>query len=101
MFNWDDPLAPTAPRMPEPSLEASIASAESTTAMPVGLDLRHTPGTGPKITDIPRPVISQVVAKPINADDKRVVNGLADINQLAPFKYPWAWDYFLNANKNH
>ena len=38
---------------------------------------------------------------PVNPEDKRVVNGLTDINQLAPFKYPWAWNYFLNANKNH
>ena len=38
---------------------------------------------------------------PINPQDKRVVNGTADINQLAPFKYAWAWDYFLSANKNH
>jgi len=38
---------------------------------------------------------------PVRAEDKRVVNGQADINQLAPFKYPWAWKYFLNANKNH
>ena len=38
---------------------------------------------------------------PIDADDKRVVNGRTDINQLAPFKYPWAWQYFLNANRNH
>lgn len=38
---------------------------------------------------------------PINPEDKRVVNGATDINQLAPFKYPWAWEYFLNANKNH
>lgn len=38
---------------------------------------------------------------PVNVDDKRVVNGLTDVNQLAPFKYPWAWEYFLNANKNH
>ncbi len=37
----------------------------------------------------------------VNVDDKRVVNGLTDINQLAPFKYPWAWEFFLNANKNH
>jgi len=37
----------------------------------------------------------------ISVDDKRVVNGKGDINQLAPFKYPWAWNYFLNANKNH
>ena len=38
---------------------------------------------------------------PINPDDKRVINGQTDINQLAPFKYPWAWNFFLNANKNH
>ena len=39
--------------------------------------------------------------KAVVASDKRVINGLADVNQLAPFKYPWAWEYFLNANKNH
>ncbi|MCW8998526.1 MAG: ribonucleotide-diphosphate reductase subunit beta, partial [Kangiellaceae bacterium] len=39
--------------------------------------------------------------KPVDVNDKRIVNGTADINQLAPFKYPWAWNFFLNANKNH
>ena len=39
--------------------------------------------------------------RPVTVEDKRVLNGEADINQLAPFKYPWAWNYFLNANKNH
>ncbi|HPY41346.1 MAG TPA: ribonucleotide-diphosphate reductase subunit beta, partial [Thiolinea sp.] len=39
--------------------------------------------------------------KPINSEDKRVINGQGDINQLAPFKYPWAWEFFINANKNH
>jgi ribonucleoside-diphosphate reductase beta chain len=39
--------------------------------------------------------------EPVRAEDKRVINGKTDVNQLAPFKYPWAWEYFLNANKNH
>ena len=39
--------------------------------------------------------------EPVRVEDKRVINGLTDVNQLAPFKYPWAWEYFLNANKNH
>ncbi|MFB3058377.1 MAG: ribonucleotide reductase, partial [Gammaproteobacteria bacterium] len=79
MLNWDDPLAPPVLQMPESNLEASVTSAEST-KMPVGLDLRqdrsvkHAPGK------IQRPVINPVVAKPINADDKRVVIGLTDIN---------------------
>jgi len=38
---------------------------------------------------------------PVSVDDKRVINGKTDINQLAPFKYPWAWDMFLKANNNH
>lgn len=37
----------------------------------------------------------------VTSEDKRVINGMGDINQLAPFKYPWAWEFFLNANKNH
>jgi ribonucleoside-diphosphate reductase beta chain len=37
----------------------------------------------------------------VNAADKRIVNGKTDINQLAPFKYPWAWEFFLKANRNH
>jgi ribonucleoside-diphosphate reductase beta chain len=38
---------------------------------------------------------------PIKAADKRIVNGHGDINQLAPFKYTWAWEFFLKANRNH
>ncbi len=38
---------------------------------------------------------------PVKAADKRVVNAKTYINQLAPFKYPWAWEFFLNANRNH
>src|SRR5680860_264193 len=38
---------------------------------------------------------------PVNVEDKRVINGETDVNQLAPFKYLWAWEYFMNANKNH
>ncbi len=38
---------------------------------------------------------------PVNASDKRIVNARVDINQLAPFKYAWAWEFFLNANRNH
>lgn len=48
----------------------------------------------------PAPASAPALA-PIRAADKRIVNGQGDINQLAPFKYPWAWEFFLTANKNH
>ncbi len=47
------------------------------------------------------PAAAALMLAPINAADKRIVNGKADINQLAPFKYPWAWEFFLKANRNH
>ena len=39
--------------------------------------------------------------KAIHTGDKRIINGRGDINQLMPFKYPWAWEFFLISNKNN
>jgi len=91
MLNWDDPLGKpkatpkpiTIPSTPSQSEEQLVAETTSEYAAPNNI----TPSGSAKA--------------PVNASDKRVVNGLADVNQLAPFKYPWAWDFFLNANKNH
>ena len=83
MLNWDDPLAPvTQPNMAPPAAghipidQQAGQAGVMPTARPADL-------------------------RPVNPDDKRVINGMTDINQLAPFKYPWAWEYFLNANRNH
>lgn len=37
----------------------------------------------------------------IRVDDKRIINCRADLNQLVPFKYDWAWDKYLKACANH
>ncbi|MGH8687990.1 MAG: ribonucleotide-diphosphate reductase subunit beta, partial [Burkholderiales bacterium] len=37
----------------------------------------------------------------ITVDDKRVINSKADVNQLVPFKYKWAWEKYLAACANH
>ena len=37
----------------------------------------------------------------VRIEDKRVINGQADVNQLVPFKYNWAWDKYLAACANH
>ncbi len=42
------------------------------------------------------------LTKRVNAEDKRLINCKAvDVNQLMPMKYHWAWEHYLNANKNH
>src|SRR3990167_5576403 len=37
----------------------------------------------------------------IQVDDKQIINCRADLNQLVPFKYRWAWDKYLTACANH
>ena len=79
-LNWDDPLT-THPR-PTREMQADI-SMDNNTARLTGMDT------------------ATANLNPVRAEDKRVIGGMGDINQLAPFRYPWAWQYFLNANKNH
>lgn len=84
MMNWDDPFAPVS--RPDPAAHPAA-----------------NPMAGRAAEHSPEPPAAQPAAemRPVNPDDKRVINGMTDINQLAPFKYPWAWEYFLNANRNH
>jgi ribonucleoside-diphosphate reductase beta chain len=40
-------------------------------------------------------------ASRIEVDDKRMINCRADLNQLVPFKYDWAWQKYLDGCANH
>jgi ribonucleoside-diphosphate reductase beta chain len=44
---------------------------------------------------------AQFGASRIQVDDKQIINCRADLNQLVPFKYYWAWEKYLNACANH
>lgn len=37
----------------------------------------------------------------ISVEDKQIINCKADVNQLVPFKYKWAWEKYLSACANH
>lgn len=37
----------------------------------------------------------------VQVDDKQIINCRADLNQLVPFKYKWAWEKYLDACANH
>lgn len=40
-------------------------------------------------------------ARRIQVDDKKIINCKADLNQLFPMKYDWAWQKYLDACANH
>jgi hypothetical protein len=37
----------------------------------------------------------------VSVDDKRMINARADVNQLLPLKYRWAWEKYLSGCNNH
>ncbi len=107
MLNWDDPLTPAPPagspaqpaeRELSPEANPVLAPNEP---LPAAAQPNPLAGVEAEMHGQPLHTPDPADLKPINPDDKRVVNGLTDVNQLAPFKYPWAWEYFLNANRNH
>ena len=101
MMNWDDPLgtgaAPSETKA-EPKVAAKEAVNNAATEKPAAEAKKEV-----AVNVTPENTIQNAMSgvEPVRAEDKRVVNGLTDVNQLAPFKYPWAWKFFLNANKNH
>lgn len=93
-MNWEDPIA-----------EFTIADNVESTHAPIQATMQAAELLNKKPDKTANSKIileaSADSMKPVKADDKRVINGKTDINQLAPFKYPWAWEFFLNANRNH
>ena len=47
------------------------------------------------------PAASADELRRIRVEDKRIINGRTDVNQLVPFKYKWAWEKYLSACANH
>jgi ribonucleoside-diphosphate reductase beta chain len=45
--------------------------------------------------------IASVSTGRIRVEDKRIINSSADVNQLVPFKYKWAWEKYLAGCANH
>ncbi|MFM8546819.1 MAG: ribonucleotide-diphosphate reductase subunit beta [Betaproteobacteria bacterium] len=100
MLSWDDSsvATPTARRMP---------------AAPAGLDSSMI-GAMPGVQSLmpgavaPAPVAARgadasvsASSRRVRVEDKRIINGSADVNQLVPFKYKWAWEKYLATCANH
>ena len=71
--------APAAPAVAAPVVEAPVAA---TPAAPVA-------------------EVSTESAERVTVDQKAMINCRADLNQLVPFKYDWAWQKYLDGCANH
>ncbi len=52
-------------------------------------------------TKSPREEEADISMRRVSVEDKRIINCKADVNQLVPFKYKWAWEKYLAACANH
>ncbi len=83
MLQWDEPIATPPAARPQPPVAAPARAAPKTEAGATGLEAL------------------EMGARRIHVDDKHIINCRADLNQLVPFKYKWAWDKYLDACANH
>jgi ribonucleoside-diphosphate reductase beta chain len=81
MLNWNNIAVETVP-VPMPVLKQQSA------ASPSSVTLRE---------DAP---IERGGAR-VRVDDKAMINCRADVNQLLPLKYRWAWEKYLSGCNNH
>ena len=88
MYNWDDPIN-EALNKPEVAKAAPVVEEDT------GLNNEIVREGATGIEDL------EIGAGRIEVDDKAIINCRADLNQLVPFKYDWAWQKYLDGSANH
>ena len=83
MLRWDEPN--TNPQPALRGVEAAMAESAPVVMSP----------------SVMAEALLEIGASRIRVDDKQIINCHADLNQLVPFKYTWAWDKYLAACNNH
>jgi ribonucleoside-diphosphate reductase beta chain len=115
MLSWDDyeteatttkptepqPAAATAPApaphraQAEPVAAQSAATETASDAVAKAREAVAKLDTAAGVADL------ELGAERVQVDDKRMINCRADLNQLVPFKYDWAWQKYLDGCANH
>ena len=94
MLSWDEPTPVTnlKPAVPTPAKAApSAQGVMSAPALKSANDAARLHSGTQMSRDERR----------VRVEDKRIINGSADVNQLVPFKYKWAWEKYLAGCANH
>ena len=120
MLTWDDynqeEGVTSAATAPEPAVVAAAAAAQQVAEAPAA------PAAAPAETAEPEGATAamqaaeaaiagmdtsageeelEMGAARISVDEKAMINCRADLNQLVPFKYDWAWQKYLDGCANH
>ncbi|WP_028876413.1 ribonucleotide-diphosphate reductase subunit beta [Teredinibacter turnerae] len=89
----------TAPIVSEPEAETQAAAPKA--AADTASDVERAQQAINELDVAPGLEELEMGAARIEVDDKRMINCRADLNQLVPFKYEWAWQKYLDGCANH
>jgi len=110
-YNQEDSIAATA--APEPAVVAAAAAAQEVVTAPEPAIAEPAPAEpSPQAMQAAEAVIAnmdasagveelEMGASRLSVDEKAMINCRADLNQLVPFKYDWAWQKYLDGCANH
>ncbi|RMH14129.1 MAG: ribonucleotide-diphosphate reductase subunit beta, partial [Gammaproteobacteria bacterium] len=111
MLNWDDT---PAEKKPQPTTMDALKEGPATRFVPNPEGhSSHTLNVDPMAADHTSSTTSvgeagatglediEMGGARIRVDDKKIINCRADLNQLVPFKYDWAWQKYLDGCANH
>jgi ribonucleoside-diphosphate reductase beta chain len=110
-YNQEDSMAATA--APEPAVVAAAAAAQEVVTAPEPAVAEPAPAEpSPQAMQAAEAVIANMDASAgveelkmgasrLSVDEKAMINCRADLNQLVPFKYDWAWQKYLDGCANH
>ena len=94
-YNWDDPIN-EALNKPEPVVPTATEKVDITPSDQISAESTDVVDQG--YTGMEN---LEKGAGRIQVDDKAIINCRADLNQLIPFKYDWAWQKYLDGSANH
>ena len=114
MLTWDDyNQEESAVATPEPAVVAAAAAAQQVVETPVAKQTEASPSEpATDAMQAAEAVIANMDASAgveelemgaarVSVDEKAMINCRADLNQLVPFKYDWAWQKYLDGCANH
>ncbi|MEK9623655.1 MAG: ribonucleotide-diphosphate reductase subunit beta [Halieaceae bacterium] len=120
MLTWDDynqeEGVTSAATAPEPAVVAAAAAAQQVAEAPAAPAAKPTETVATEAATAAMQAAEAAIAgmdtsageeelemgaARISVDEKAMINCRADLNQLVPFKYDWAWQKYLDGCANH
>ena len=117
MLSWDEFDTDAALEGTVPIVEAKLQAVAQKTETSAPTEIKDDSTSGTVIADEDALLRAQKALEALNiaegleelegtatrvtVDDKAMINCRADLNQLVPFKYDWAWQKYLDGCANH